>query len=582
VRALKTKRKVDPFTVEIIRNGLIAAAEEMFYSLARTSHSPVIYEVLDYACGLTDSKARLIAQANGLPGFLGTLTFGVKDVLVKFGEKSLFEGDVIVTNTPYGGGGSHLSDVVLVAPVFYKNLLVGFSVNKAHWTEIGGKDPGSWTTNSTEIFQEGLHFPCVKLFERGKEIASVVDIIRANSRLPDQTIGDMRAQAASLKVASKRVRSLCDKYGANNVLDAMQRIIAWGLSMTKHHLQKLPHGTFEAQQFMDNYGFSDESPRVKARVTITDDEFIVDFTGSDKALNGPVNTTYPMLNSACRTMIKTITDPHLEANEGCFLPLKVIVPRGTVFSAEHPSPTATYWEAAGYAEDVVWKALAPIIRDKLTAGHFLSVCATIVGGIRDEDGQTWLLVEPQAGGWGAGSNKDGENGLVCSVDGETYIMPVEIQETRYPILVDQFSLNTASAGAGKRRGGFGLVRDYRIMSSNGFVTIIFGRNQYPPWGVDGGHDGSTNFVEIISNKGASLKTARLTVHRLEGGDVVRLVTGVGGGYGDPFKREPALVRDDVVDGYISCEEARKIYGVSLNTDAFEIDYPETQQVRRST
>jgi len=580
VQALSVKRKLDPFTVEIIRNGLIAAAEEMFYSLARTSHSPVIYEVLDYACGLTDRKARLIAQANGLPGFLGTLTFAVQDVLNKFTEKNLFEGDVVVTNTPYGGGGSHLSDVVLVAPIFYKDALVGFSVNKAHWTEIGGKDPGSWTTNSTEIFQEGLHFPCVKLFDRGKEIDSLVDMIDANSRLPDQTIGDMRAQAASLQVASNRVKSLCEKYGVKSVLEAMESIIAWGLSMTKHHFKQLPHGTFEAEQFMDNYGFSEKSPKVRAKITITENELIVDFTGSDKALNGPVNTTYPMLSSACRTMIRAITDPHVEANEGCFMPLKVIVPKGTVFSAEYPSPTATYWEAAGYAQDVAWRALAPVIRDKLTAGHFLSVCATIVGGVRDETGETWLLVEPQAGGWGAGTNKDGESGLVCSIDGETYIMPVEIQETRYPIVVDQFSLNTAPGGAGRRRGGFGLIRDYRIVNSNAFATIIFGRNQHPPWGVDGGLDGTTNFVNIISSDGRSSKTARLTVHPLGRGDIVRFVTAVGGGYGNPLEREPSLVRDDVISDYVSIQQARDTYGVVIDPDTMEVDHSKTQELRR--
>lgn len=579
MRALSARRKLDPFTVEIIRNGLIAAADEMFYSLARTSHSPVIYEVLDYACGLTDRKARLIAQANGLPGFLGTLTFAVRDVLNKFTEENLFEGDVIVTNTPYGGGGSHLSDVVLVAPVFYKGDLVGFSVNKAHWTEIGGKDPGSWTTDSTEIFQEGLHFPCVRLFDRGKEIDSLVDIIKANSRLPDQTIGDMRAQAASLKVASNRVKSLCQKYGVKIVLDAMDSVIAWGLSMTRHHLEKLPQGTFEAEEFMDNYGFSEKSPKVRARVTIAENDFIVDFTGSDQALHGPVNTTYPMLSSVCRTLIRAITDPHIEANEGCFLPLKVIVPEGTVFSAEHPSPTAAYWEAAGYGEDVAWRALAPAIKDKLTAGHFLSVCATIVGGVRDENEEPWLLVEPQAGGWGAGINKDGESGLVCSIDGETYIMPVEIQETRYPILVEQFSLNTRPGGAGKRRGGFGLIRDYRMVNSNGFATIIFGRNQYPPWGVDGGHDGTTNYVEVISKIGRSFKTARLTVHPLGRGDVVRLVTAVGGGYGTPFERDPVLVREDVINEYISIQQARDTYGVIIDPNTMEVDYAKTQGIR---
>jgi len=576
----KTKSKLDPFTREVIRNGLVAAAEEMFYSLGRTAKSPIIYEVLDYACGITDKNGRLIAQANGAPGFLGTLTYQVQEVLQKFGADQLNPGDVFIANVPYSGGGTHLSDVSLAQPIFYKKTLIGFSVNKGHWTEVGGKDPGSWTTDSVEIYQEGTMYPCIRVFEKGAEIPSVVDLIRANSRLPDETIGDMRAQAASLTVAANRVVRLCEKYGIKVVLQAIQEILAWGEKITLSQLRGLPRGTYESEEYLDTYGIQEKPVKVKANVTITDKDITFDFTGTEEQIRGPINCPAPATLSAIRTIMMAITDPHVHANDGCFSPMKVNIPEGTVISAKKPFPTSTFWEGMSYAQDVVWKALAPLAPDRLTAGHFLSVCATIVGGIHDETGAIWLIVEPEAGGWGAGATKDGESGLVCSGDGETYIMPVEIQETRYPILVEQFSLNTADGGHGKNRGGFGLVRDYRIMNSNGFVTSIFGRSKFPPWGMAGGALGTGNFIEIIAKDGKTFRTDRVARHPLERGDVVRLITGVGGGYGNPVERDIERVLDDVRNGYISVTQAREKYGVVMDPNTLSIDKEATSKLRK--
>jgi len=579
-KATRGAGELDPFTREVIRNGLVAAAEEMFYSLGRTAKSPIIYEVLDYACGITDAHGRLIAQANGVPGFLGTLTYQVQEVLQKFGADTLNPGDVFIANVPYSGGGTHLSDVSLVQPIFYKRALIGFSVNKGHWTEVGGKDPGSWTTDSIEIYQEGTMLPCIRLFTKGVEIPSVVDLIRANSRLPDETIGDMRAQAASLTVAANRVVRLCDKYGVGVVLRAIEEILAWGKRITLSQLEKLPRGTYEAEEYLDTYGIQEKPVKVKAKVTIGEKEIAFDFSGTEGQIRGPVNCPRSAALSALRTMMMAITDPHIHANEGCFEPMKINIPDGTVISATKPFPTSTFWEGMSYAQDVIWNAMAPLVPEKLTAGHFLSVCATIVGGVSDETGGTWLIVEPEAGGWGAGANKDGESGLVCSGDGETYIMPVEIQETRYPILVEQFSLNTADGGYGKNRGGFGLIRDYKIMNSNGFVTSIFGRSRFPPWGMAGGYVGTGNFIEVIPKDGKRFRTDRVARHPLKRDDVVRLITGVGGGYGKPFERDPERVLDDVRNECITISQAKEKYGVVIDPSTLSVDKNATSKLRK--
>src|SRR5215468_6309241 len=236
----KNRPDVDLFTVEIVKDALVAIGDEMFIALQRTSKSTIIYEVLDFASGLTDANGQLITQGNGVTGFLGTLTFAVRSVLEKFGLEGLHPGDVIITNDPYGGGGTHLSDVSLIVPIFYEGQLVAFSASKAHWTEVGGKDPGSWTTDTTEVFQEGLQFPCVKLYEEGKPIQSLIDLIAANVRLPDMTLGDMYAQAASLRLGERRFQELCDKYGLDVVLGSIEALMDYGERMTLLELEKIP------------------------------------------------------------------------------------------------------------------------------------------------------------------------------------------------------------------------------------------------------------------------------------------------------------------------------------------------------
>jgi N-methylhydantoinase B len=248
-------KEIDPFTLEIVKDSLVAIGDEMFYALQRTSKSTIIYEVLDYASGLTDSKGRLLAQGNGVTGFLGTLDFSVKDVIEKFAEKgNLHPGDIIITNDPYGGGGTHLSDVCLAMPIFYDGELVAFSANKAHWTEVGGKDPGSWTTDSTEVYQEGLQFPCIKIFEEGKPIQSLIDLIAANVRMPDMTLGDLWAGVAALRVGERRFIETCDKYGKDTVMAGIEKLLDNGEQLTRLELAKLPHGVFEAEDYIDDDG----------------------------------------------------------------------------------------------------------------------------------------------------------------------------------------------------------------------------------------------------------------------------------------------------------------------------------------
>lgn len=574
------KVKTDPFTVEIIREQLIAAAEESFITLGRSSQSPIIYEVLDYACALTDPTGDLIAQANGVPGFLGTLTFAVKAIVEKYSLDRMAPGDIFMTNDPFIGGGNHLSDVALIAPIFVENQIVAFSVNKAHWTEVGGMAAGSWTTDSTEIYQEGLQFPAIRLYEAGRPIESLIELIAANVRTPERTLGDLYAGVASLRSGERRVVEICQRYGLAAFRESVEVILEHGEELARQALAELPHGSYFAEEWIDDDGLSTDPIYVCVNVHITPDSFIADYTGSSQQVRGPVNCTRTRLYSACRTMFKAITDPQAPVNEGWFRPLQVICPEGTIFTARRPAPVSTYWETGAYAVDLIWRALFPALPDRLSAGHHLSVCGTIISG-QDADGKTFIMVEPQAGGWGATAQRDGTNAMVPVGDGETYVMPVEVCEGRYPLLIERYGFNTTPAGAGKHRGGFGLVREYRVLCEGALLTTTFGRHHCPPWGDARGSEGSPNGVAVLK-KGASepvLWRGKLARYPLAQGDVARLVTGVGGGYGNPLERDLDLVETDLRAGLLSPEDAARLYGVVADPGTRTIDRAATAALR---
>ena len=408
------------------------------------------------------------------------------------------------------------------------------------------------------------------MFDRGTPIESVVDLIRANVRLPDMTLGDMWAGVAALRVGDRRFRDLCDKYGVAVVKRAIDKLLADGDTLTRLEPRRLPAGVYEAEDFIDDDGIGHGPFPVRVRITVNPEEFHVDFSGTHAQVPGPVNCTMTALVSGVRALYLAITNPGNPVNDGAFRSLRITCPPRTIFSAQHPAPVSTYWETMLYVADLIWKAMAQVVPERLTAGHFLSVCGTIVAGLHPDTGDLFLLVEPQAGGWGGGRHKDGENGLVCIGDGETYVIPVEVTETRYGVLVDQYSFHTDPGGAGAFRGGKGLIRDYRITSDEAYLTTTFGRHKYLPWGLAGGHLGSRNYVKILHADGREEVFGKTARYRLRKGEVARLVTGTGGGYGSPAARPPALVAEDVRHGYITIEQAEQDYGVRVDPKTFAV------------
>ncbi len=452
----------DPFTIEIVKEKLHAAADEMGVVLARTSMSPIVYEVLDFACGITDADAQVVAQTNGLTLFTGTFGPQIQSILRKHGLAGMREGDVFATNIPYEGG-THTCDVCLVKPILVRGRVIAFAVSVTHWIEIGGAVPGSISPEATEIYQEGLQLPGVRIVEQGAPSRTLIDLIEANIRLPRTGIGDLNAGLAATAIGEARVREACDRYGVELVLASFARVLDHGEQIARAELRKIPNGVYRANGVIDGDGVTDDGDpdrrgrhgrrRLPARR-------LHRLRAAD-ARAGQLLDRRACSRPARRSCARS-RRPRARSNDGFFRPFSLTVPPGTVFSAEPPAPTGWYYEGAAFANDLIWKALAPVVPERLGAGSYTSLCCSYIVGT-DEAGELFVLAEPNVGGWGGSALGDGASALIATTDGDTYNFPVEVVESRYPVLVERYALNVeAGGGAGRHRGGFGVVRDYRV------------------------------------------------------------------------------------------------------------------------
>lgn len=544
----------DPITVEVIQQSLVAITEEMFAVTRKTAMSSVIYEVLDFGVAVTNKDGELASAGAGIPSFVGMLDPAVKAIIGKYDPKDIFEGDIFISNDPYVGGVSHTNDVVVTMPVFFRGEIVAWTANKGHWMDVGGMRPGSTSPDASELFQEGLILPEVKVISSGFECTQILDIIKANSRLPDQAMGDFWAGIASLRMGALRIQNLCERYGKSTFLMAVEDYLDVAERRILRALQDLPHREYVAEDRLD-----DGRP-LSVKVIITPKNFIVDLRGNPDQDTGPLNATYQATVVSVQSMFKSMVSPNNPANAGTFRPLKVLTDKGSMFDAQYPAAVGFYYENKIRSSDLVWKALAPYIYNGQAAGHFCSVCATLIGQT-DKAGVSRSFIEPEVGGWGALCDQDGQNAQFSSSHGDTFNCPVEINEARNGIRVERLALNSEPAGAGKYRGGKGIDLRYQILEKRGWVTGSYTRSKVEPWGLLGGQPGSLNKLQIIRKSGDVQVCNKADSVPLEKDDIVWITTGNGAGYGDPKDRDKALIVKDLKNGYVQQTDAVEIYGL---------------------
>lgn len=544
----------DPITLEIIQTSLQATADEMFAAMRRTAMSAIIYEVLDMGTGITDADGQLASSGAGIPAFIGVLDKAVRRIRELNPPEDIREGDIFATNDPYYGGVTHLNDVVLAMPVFADGGLVAWTANIAHWNDVGGMVPGSISTDAREIFQEGLRLPAVKLVEEGRPAGSVMRIMKVNSRLPDFLQGDMWAGIAAVRIGARRLQELVAKYGRETFLAAMEHFMDYGEQASLKALQGLPKGRFALEEPQDSGSL------YRVGVEIAEDAFVVDLRENPDQDEGPNNVGRDGSLVAAQMVFKSLTDPYGVANGGSFRPLKLLTRPGSVFDAREPAAFAVYYEVEVRLYDLIWRCLAPALGGLLPAGHFASICGTFIGGPHPDTGRHFTIVEPQVGGWGGSAQADGNSAIFSGFHGETYNCPAEVAETRYGLYVDRMALNGAPGGEGAHRGGKGIVVEYRVRNDGCFFTCAYTRNRHLPWAVGGGLEGSPNLAEIIRADGSREEYAVVTGLTVDAGDVIRIRTGNGGGYGDPSERDPAAIEADLRHGLLTPERAREVYG----------------------
>ncbi|MER8569365.1 hydantoinase B/oxoprolinase family protein [Mesorhizobium sp. M0924] len=548
---------VDPITTEIIRHSLNSVAEQMKRTLIRTAFSPVIYEVLDFAVSIYDRNVRLLAQAPTLPIFMGTLSFCVEAAVKGVGGESTLEpGDILYINLPYATG-THPQDAALIMPVFTgANELIGYSAVKAHLLDVGGKEP--YSTDTVDVFQEGTIYPGVKLYRRGERIADIYRTLLANSRMPTAIGGDVEAMVAAARVGAAGMREVVERYDAKRFAGAVERMLDHGEALVRSYLQDIPDGRYSAFGRMDSDGIRDEEIEFEVIVEVKGSNVAVDFSNAPDAREGPINCPRPDTVSASSVAIMMLAGSGDQPNQGHFRPIEVITRPGSMFEPLPPSPCFLVGWATLQAMEVIYKALATAMPERVPASSGGCILTLVPWGVREKTREPWADAMICPVGQGAHVSGDGANSLMHISETSTRFPSAEVWEARNPWLVEKVELAQDSGGAGRYRGGLGMDISFRALEPS-FVTSVIERTKNPPWGLAGGEKGRANRAVLRLPDGQFRVIGKATRVEVPVNAVLEIECGGGGGYGPSAERDEDAVRADIKEGYISEESARKHY-----------------------
>ena len=573
---------IDPVTLAVNQNGLQQVCNEMDLAFCRAAFSPVISETMDRSDGIYHrDSGELIAQGElGLPVFVGTMQFSTQAVIdrVRADRVTLDEGDVFIVNDPYLGG-THLMDVKFVKPFFYRGALWCWLANTGHWPDVGGIVPGGFSANATEVEQEGLRLPPVKLYKRGELDKEFLSIILSNIRIADQRIGDIKAQAAALAIGERRLTGLLDRYGADTVDGAIGELKARAAQQMRAKIAAIPDGVYEGEAFVDSDGVVNEPLRIAMRIAKRGDTLTFDMAGSSPPCRGPMNSVLATTKSSVYLAIKHVF-PDVPINSGTFEPLEIIDPEGTFLYAKYPRPVSgCAAEVSQRIAEAVFGALVKAIPDQMFAAPAGTSGNLSVGGHDPVRNRSYVMYVISGGGYGGSAHGDGlSNG--CSTIGISKTTPIEVMEQYYPVLFEEYSLHEGSGGPGEQRGGFGVNYKFRLRRGEARASMVMDHGRYGPQGALGGADGGVNKVRVVQGS-TPYHPPHLSkdqdIH-LDAGDVIEVSTPGGGGYGDPLRRAPDRVARDVAKGYYTRAQAANGFGVALSEDG-SVDVAGTARLR---
>ncbi len=569
---MSTAPVIDQVALTVVDNYLTSCCRDMGVTMMTTAYSPIFNESLDFSCVIFDPQGNMMAQAEFCPSQIGTIKFTVDWTIEELGLDAFEEGDVLLHNDPYRGSG-HVPEHMLLKGVFWEGELVAFVANVAHMSEVGAKTPGGLSGDATEIYQEGLLLPPVKIKRRGEDVDDIWKIILTNHRTPRVTLGDFRAMIGSLDMAEKRIHKLIADYGIDFVKAASAELMAIAERRMRAEIENIPDGVYTFEDAIEDDGITDHDYPMKLLLTVAGGEVIADFTGSAPQAVGPVNAIYAVTASAVYNAFLHLTDPTIPRNEGCYRPFTVIAPPGTIVNCAFPAPVAGgNTETSPRITDMVFGALQDAIPDRVAASCGGTSSPFLFGGIDPRTREPYAHFHFEGVGWGGRAGLDGNN-MVVTINGNCRNTPVEVFETRYPAFrIDSYRLVADSGGPGEFRGGLGGERIFTVTVPEVTVSALLNRMKTEPWGVLGGaagavgglwvRRGSTGEWRTFVEEFGALSPSKFSGVTLRTGDQVKILMPGGGGYGDPRKRDRERVRRDVSEGFVSAEAARAVYGLT--------------------
>jgi N-methylhydantoinase B len=567
----------DPITFEVIKNALDSIADEMAIVLMRSAYSPIVRDSLDYSTAVCNRDGVMVAQGLTTPLHLGSFPDAMRHLVTRYGGR-MRPGDVFALNDPYGAGGIHLPDIYVIKPIFCGEAVEGYAATVAHHTDVGGISPGSNSIHSTEIYQEGLRIPLLKLYDAGEPNETLFSLIERNVRVPVKVLGDVRAQVAACGNGERTFGDLLTKYGAPVLQDYLEEVVNFAERRMRAEIGALPDGVYEFTDFIDGLGDDPDPIVFHVRVTIAGETISVDWAGTSPQVKGGINSPLPFTRSATYLAIRSLVDPAIPNSEGYMKPIRVSAPPGTIVNPLLPGPCAARGITGYRMFDTMLGALSQAIPDRVPSAGEGGASLPSIGGY--ENGKPFVHVETILGTWGARPSRDGYEGISHPGANQSN-QPIELIEAELPLRVRRYGLVKDSGGAGRYRGGLALIREYQILAEEASFTIRSDRQIHLPYGLHGGWPGTPSRNVVNPGPGERvLPPLPMQALSLKRGDVFCHTLPGGGGFGDPLERDPHMVLEDVLDEKLSADYARRVYGVVIDLDRMRIDPDGTGRLRK--